>query len=305
MTQKIIEFFTRSGTGFNMNSLDSMEDLPLDFSEKIPVTDFTDFRVFLKAYFKFARQKNYRFSYGAWAKKLQTKDTSTLTKIVHGQRDPGPRLIEQLVKYFKFSGNEANYFRSMVQLEKQKEESSLKLSILETLGKTRAAAKGKLISATDFNLISEWHALAIRQLSRLGGFIPSLQWISEKLRFPVSDTKISEAIDSLKKLELLYADQSGPFYTSEDLSDSSRKKFHLQSLEIAAKALNDIDVLEREFTSLTLAFSSSRMKEAKNLIRKFKTDFDNLMGETRGSEELDSVYQFQIQFFPLTRKDEN
>ncbi len=288
--------------------MSEVED-PQVTSYKLRVTEFTDYRAFLKAYYADARLKNPRFSYGAWSKKLNTKDTSTLTKIIKGQRDPGPRLTEQFITYFKFSESEAKYFRSMVQLEKLQEESSLRLEILDTLGRSPKTTGTKTIDAADFASISEWYSFAIRQMTKLRAFQPSARWIAKHLRFGVSEEQAQDMLNNLVRFGFLSVCKirntltvGDPITTPSDAPNSYIKKFHLQMLNNAAKSINEVPVERREFTSLTLAFNSSHLTEAKKLIRKFQADFDLLMGE-KTPQENDSVYQFQIQFFPLTQND--
>ncbi|OQW48575.1 MAG: hypothetical protein A4S09_04035 [Proteobacteria bacterium SG_bin7] len=273
------------------------------------VTEFADYRAFLKAYYADARVKNPRFSYGAWAKKLHTKDTSTLTKIIKGQRDPGPRLTEQFISYFKFTENEAKYFRSMVQLEKLQGESSLRLEVLDTLGRSPKSTPAKTVDTADFANISEWYSFAIRQMTKIRDFQSNTRWISKRLRFGVTEEQVQNMLNTLIRLGFLKIynhtntlTTGEPVDTPSDIPNSHIRKFHLQMLNNAAKSINDIPVEQREFTSLTLAFNSSRLTEAKKLIRKFKSDFDQLMSD-KTPEENDSVYQFQVQFFPLTQND--
>lgn len=286
-----------------------MEDTQLA-SYKLQVTEFADYRAFLNAYYADARMKNPRFSYGAWAKKLHTKDTSTLTKIIKGQRDPGPRLTEQFITYFKFNESEAKYFRSMVQLEKLQEESSLRLEILDTLGRSPKIGGTKtVLDATDFAPISEWYSFAIRQMTRLRDFQPNARWIAKHLRFGVNEEQVQIMLNSLLRFGFLKICNirntltiGEPIQTPDDNPNSYIKKYHLQMLNNAAKTINEVSVERREFTGLTLTFNSARLVDAKKLIRKFKADFDQLMSAKTTSES-DSVYQFQIQLFPLTQHD--
>lgn len=278
-------------------------------SYRLRVTEFADYRAFLKAYYADARLKNPRFSYGAWAKKLHTKDTSTLTKIIKGQRDPGPRLTEQFIAYFKFNESEAKYFRSMVQLEKIQGESSLRLEILDTLGRSPKASDSKTLEAADFASISEWYSFAIRQMTKLRDFQPNARWIAKHLRFDVNEEQVQGMLNTLVRFGFLSLCKirntltiGEPLYTPTDTPNSHIKKFHLQMLNNAAKIINEVPVEQREFTALTLAFNSSHLAEAKKLIRKFQADFDQLMSEKTPLEK-DSVYQFQIQFFPLTQNE--
>ncbi len=277
--------------------------------ERIQVTKYTDYHTFLNDYFAVARKRNPRFSYGAWAKKLDTKDTSTLTKIIKGQRTPGPRLVEKFITYFKFDENEAKYFRNLIHFEKLQGDPSMRFTVLDSLRK--GASNGKrVLDPKDFALISDWYGYALRQLVKVRGFQPNAEWVCRHLRYNVTKEQIQKMFDNLIRIGALKVDTanqkiviSEALHTTEDRADNFIRKFHYQMLENAAKSISDVPVENREVTALTLAFNSSRIKEAKMLIRKFKSDFDLLMSG-KDNTDCDSVYQFQIQFFPLSRSEQ-
>ncbi|MDZ4660177.1 MAG: TIGR02147 family protein [Pseudomonadota bacterium] len=292
-----------------MKEIQNTDDFDSGGNADVQVTQYTDYRSYLSAYFFEAQSKNPRFSYGAWSRKLNTKDTSTITKIVKGHRHPGPKLIERMISYFKFDSGDARYFRSMIQLEKIKEESSMRLSILESLGKSEPQTSRQAIPSGEFALISHWYGLAIRQLSKIPGFKVNPKWISGKLQFPVGQREISDMLKNLIQLGLLKINDDGTasatpqsIHTTDDQPNLHLQMHHTEMLENAKLALAEVDLNLREFTSLTFPIKISRVGDAKKLLRKFKADFDRLLSETP-NQECNSVYQFQMQLFPLTRWD--
>lgn len=64
---------------------------------------FTDFRTFLRTHFEDKKKINKHWSYGRWSKKLGLKATASLTMIINGQRDPGPKVVEAFCRYFGFN----------------------------------------------------------------------------------------------------------------------------------------------------------------------------------------------------------
>lgn len=287
--------------------MEDVQTLPEMNLEELSVIGFTNYRIFLATYFAQEKKSNPRFSYGEWAKRLNSKDASTLTKIIRGQRHPGPRLIGQLVTYFKFNDSESRYFRSMIQMEKVKEESVLRLQVLESLGKLNVKTRPKKeIDSEAFALISKWYSLAIRQMVKIPNFKLDSNWIADHLQFPVAAGEIQQMLETLISRGFLSVSEeskvavSAPLDTINDKTDINVRNYHCEMLENAKTSIQKTATEEREFTSLTLAFQSSRIQEAKDLIRKFKADFDELLGEPNAGSDCDSVYQFQMQFFPLT-----
>ncbi|MNY41845.1 hypothetical protein D3C86_1766880 [compost metagenome] len=85
-----------------------------------------------------------------------------------------------------------------------------------------------------------------------------------------------------------------------DRPTSSIKKYHEDILKKASQALHEQAVEEREFTSVTFAFDSKRMEEAKKALRKMHKAFtDEFYSQTASK---DSFYQFSFQLFRLDTK---
>ena len=110
---------------------------------KLKIKNYSNYRDFLIDYVNF-KKTNPQWSLGVWKRQLKLKSVSTLTMILKGQRDPGPRLIQSFNQYFKFNEEEKNYFESLVGLQKKvknispsqksRNDSKLVLSILKKAG---------------------------------------------------------------------------------------------------------------------------------------------------------------------------
>ena len=89
---------------------------------ELKIQDFSDYRSFLLSYAQDMKRRRPSWSYRSWAKKLELGAVSSITKIIQGDRNPGPVLIEKLIRYFKFRERDAQYFRDLVQLHKIKQD---------------------------------------------------------------------------------------------------------------------------------------------------------------------------------------
>jgi uncharacterized protein (TIGR02147 family) len=276
-------------------------------TSELNIQHFSDYRVFLQAYAQDMKRQKKNWSYGAWALKLGLKTTSSITKIINGEREAGPQLIEQLVHYFKFNSKQAQYFRDLVQLQKIKHDPRLSVLLMEKMGKDSPQSLSRIMDEKSFLIISNWYCLAVRELCRLKKFQENPEWIAEEFLFKVTAREINTALKTLISLDLLKRDNKGRLRladgrldTSHDIASEAIKRYHEQMLEHAQSALRTIPVHEREITSTTLVMSSEKLQKAKELIRDFKIKFEQIMEEDSG----DKVFQFQIQLFPLTKKIE-
>ena len=271
----------------------------------VNVTQFTDYRSFLLAHAQDMKTSKKSWSYGAWAQSLGLKATSSITKIINGEREPGPQITEQLIQYFKFNAKQSQYFRDLVKLHKIKHDPRLSVLLMEKMGKEHPDAEIRIMDDKSFLVISNWYYLALREFCRMQDFKEDPEWISENLLFKVTSRDIIAAIKTLLSLGLLKRDKKGTLSlaegrldTTNDISSEAIKRYHEQMLENAKLALRKIDVRDREITSTSLLMSSANIDKAKELIRDFKMRFEKLMEEDSG----DQVFQLQIQLFPLTKK---
>ena len=153
-----------------------------------------------------------------------------------------------------------------------------------------------------FKIISDWHHLAILELTYLDEFKNDVKWISKTLG--ISPAAVETAIERLKKAGLL-KEKSGKLVATEDFSaigedkpSHAIKNFHKQIMERALSALFVQSLEERDFSSVMMAIHQSKLPQAKELIRKFKKEFAALVTDT---DSKDSVYCLGIQFFNLMK----
>lgn len=269
------------------------------------LNQFLDYRTFLIAHAQEQKRRNPQWSYGAWAKRLGLGGTATITRIIHGDRHPGPKLVDKLIQYFGFAPREAEYFRDLVQLDKLRSDPKMSTMLMEKLGKKYSNEMKKSVDEKTFQTISNWYFLTIREMVRLVGFKLDPTWISNMLRFKVNARQVTHALQILQELELIRTTPDnrveqveGRLDTTNDVASEAIRRYHEEMLDNARNALRNVPPEEREVSSQTLAINSSNLSKAKALIREFQEKFAELLEEERG----DQVYQFQLQLFPLTHR---
>jgi uncharacterized protein (TIGR02147 family) len=269
------------------------------------IKNFGDYREFLKFHFEMKKNLNPNWSYGVWAKRLGLKATSSLTKILSGDRDPGPEITSKLVSFLNFDTIEEQYFCDLIRLSKIKDDTRLKMMLMEKMGREHPDAKLQVIDDRSFDIISNWFCLTIREMVKLQDFVEDAEWIQKRLMFEVPQEQISKAIQDLLHQGLLKRSKEGKLVTStgllhttNDIASEVIKKYHEQMLDNAKSALRKVSVEEREFSSETFTIDANKLPEAKEFLREFKSKFVRIFEEQSGSE----TYQFQMQFFPLTHR---
>lgn len=154
-----------------------------------------------------------------------------------------------------------------------------------------------------FRVLSDWHYVAILDLTALANFEPDERWIAARLslRTPV----VKAAVKRLIRLGMLtieggrwrktHARIEVPTYQPEE----AIRRFHLQMIEKAVEAAQSSrleDFERRDICGTTMALNPKRLAEAKRRIRRFRRSLLNYVTQGKCTE----LYQLNTQFFPLT-----
>ena len=265
---------------------------------------YVDIRNFLKDFVLYSKFKNPKWTLGLLSRKLQIQ-TSTLTRVLNGQREMGEVLRDKLITYLNFNSEEAEYFRDLSLVPQLASSSRATAALLESSAKTHSYGSVKPLSQSESNRMTKWYSFAIWLLARSEGFEPSAQWICERLHFSITVEEAQLTLDDLISSGLLTKDLTGKVVAKEgriestnDIPSAAIRAHHAQMMDLAKLSLETVPVEQREISGSTIMINSGNLDKAKNLIRAFRKKLGALMEEPSG----DSVYQFNVQLFPLTKQ---
>ena len=166
-------------------------------------------------------------------------------------------------------------------------------------------ANKEILDASSFRLVSDWWYMAILSLAETDSCEASSLWLSK--RFNISETCAAEAVSTLCRLGFAKKEKnvlrsSGKYIRfASSIPDESIKKHHNQGLELAQKALYQIDMELREFGSVTFKADPELLDLARKKLRNVRNEIATLMNNKNASE----VYRLQVQLYPLTNKKED
>jgi len=225
--------------------------------------------------------------------------------ILSGKRDPGADLILALQKFYKFNHEEAKYFEGLIKIDKVKSDPLLKGLLYSEMARLSNQQEFKRIDLDAFELMSNWYYSYILELVSLPNFVQDAKWIKKVSRFPISLVSIKKAIKTLEKLGLITKTVDGKLKRIDQLADTpydipsqSLKKFNGQMIDLAKEALQKTDVSLRAIQGVTLRINPKKI----HLIQSFLRSIDNqLLDGFEETDETSEIYQFNIQFFPLSQ----
>jgi len=266
------------------------------------ITDFYDYRLFLKSYFSYRKSLKATWSYGSWAKQLELANTSVLTNIILGRRNPGKSVTNKLMNYFDFESKEKTYFLGLVGLASKNSTHEKNEKIFQLL-KENQIKKFTTLTQDDFQILSDWYFQALRELTYLPDFSANPSWIQGRLIKKVGLSQIKKAIYLMLNLGILVKQENGKIVSSirhtqviPSLKSEHVQKYHIQMMDIAKLCIKSLPFDDRDVSGITFNLMKKDIPEVKKLIH----DFVKMICEKYESTTADETYQLSAQLFPLT-----
>jgi len=261
----------------------------------------TDFREVLRAELETRVARNASYSLRAFARDLGLS-TSHLSEVFKGRYGFSRPTSLGIATRLGYSPNERELVCDLVESRHARSQVKRELAQARIKGRKSLSPESRL-SLDRFHSIADWYHYALLELTYLSNFESHPAWIARYLG--ISENAAREAIARLTRLGLLH-ELNGSLRavdefndTESDVPSQALRKFHGQILEKAASAIHLQSVEERELNAMVLAFSRTRMAEAKSFIREFQKEFVARFGD--GSDR-DEVYVLSSSFFSLKGK---
>ncbi len=245
------------------------------------------------------------YSLRAFARSLGVSPSS-ISEILNGKRNVTRALGTQVIQILGIEPTIANHLIQALPCRTKKRGGTLSQGTWgppENSGANTTKALAYIQLSTDeFRMIADWYYLAILALAETASFKSNTKWIAKRLGIRTSDA--SSAVGALVRLGLLQKGEKGhllttgkKFTTTNDISDMSLRKNHVQGLELAREAIEAVPVNLREFGASVIAVNSKNLPAAKNLIREMRRKVAGVL-ETGEKTE---VYRLSVQLIPLTK----
>ncbi len=244
-----------------------------------------------------AQAKNPGYSLRAFAQKLGI-GAGPLSQILSGDRRVSRQMVERFCDALLLDPQERSQILGPFR------EPSFSPQSMGTGAEVDSEEYLKL-TADQFKAVSEWYYFAILSLIKTTDFRKDPQWIANRLNISVSET--NSAISRLLRLGMIEEKANtlvrtrARFRSSDEVENLPLRKSHFESLQLAQAALQNTPIELRDVTAITMPTHPSRLKEAKELIRKFEQDLCALLMDTPEPTE---VYRATIALYPLTQISE-
>jgi uncharacterized protein (TIGR02147 family) len=277
-----------------------------ELSKKPPnIFEYYDYRVYLRDRVAFERERTPVFSNRYIVQKAGFKSPTALKHVIDGKRNLSLESANKFAGALKIEGIQRHYFLTLVLFSQAStlEEREKYLNELTELKRSETPSR---IEEAQYEILSKWYHLVIREIVDLPDFKNSSKWISRVLVPQISSREAADSIQLLKLLGLIEKND-GKFHpvektltTDERVRSVKALEYHRQMIQNASESMVRFRSEEREISGTTLRMNSEDVQNVKKLLKEFRK---KLMNIAANSIDSDQIYQLNFQFFPLVLTD--
>lgn len=272
------------------------------------IFEYSDYRKFLADYYLNRKAASATYSHRQFAKQAGLSSPSHLLMIIKGERNLSIKTIPKFVDGLKLGTKERKFFELLV-VYSQTDDLQIKAKVFADIMQIKSSIAGlHRLEKEKFDFLSKWYVVAIYVMVGLKDFKADPAWIVKRLGNKILVSQAKEALTNLLNLKMIEVDKiaglkqaSGAITVADDTRSIAVFNYHQSMIRLAEEALKTKAPSLREMNGATVSIPLDKLAEVKERIRNFRKEINQLAASYEDSDE---VYQLNIQFFPLTSKDD-
>jgi uncharacterized protein (TIGR02147 family) len=278
---------------------------------RYPIPDiftFTDYRKFLASYYEEKKTGTPSFSYHNFALKAGFTSKSAVLNVIRGRKNLSKASGLQLAEAMGLDKREAAYFEALVSFNQARnfKERAFSFERLNAVRPQSAeASSAKRLRQDQFEFYAKWYHVVIRSLIDAAPFKGDYRRLASLVYPAITPRQARDSVELLQRLGLAEKADDGSFRvtdnvltTGPDVTSLAVQRFHLETMELAAQALQRLAAEERNISGLTLGISKEAYGRILDVIRECQ---QKIMDIAEKDRKADGVYQLNFHFFPVSR----
>ncbi len=269
------------------------------------IYQYSDYRIFLKELLEEKKKENRLFSHRAVLQRMGVSSSGFLANVISGRKNLTPDQVQKLSAILKLKAAEARYFECLVLFTQARSledrNAQMKRMVANQKVETRALSKKQL------NLFSNWHYVVLREMLFFHRLKDDFRAAARMLMPPISTEEVEKAVSELEALDFIAKDAEGIYRqkdsavtTGDEIRSLQVANFQMETMELAKAALDKLPMHERDISCMTVTLSMESFDQVKSEIQAFRKRISAIAVADKAS---DQVFQCNIQFFPVTRKE--
>jgi len=224
---------------------------------------------------------------------------SFVRMVIGAKRNLSRENTEKLAKAFNLDEKETHFFELLVDFDQASDMKAADLAYKKILG-NEAFRKVRKMAQAEYDFFSNWEVIAILEgLHTDFGQLPASQ-MAEIVG--ITEAELEKHLTVLKNLEMIeyknarWIKKDRQLETPLDIQSLNVRNFHRQMGNRALEVIDKLKTSERTFAAMTINLSEEGYQDFRKRIFDFLRESNGIYSE---SEKSDTVYQLNIQLFPL------
>lgn len=259
-----------------------------------------DYRTWMRERYEERKRIQPNFSYRFMAMRLEM-DAGQLVKILQGKLHLVPQKIPMVAKLFGLDARSERFFEALVRFGKATgtQEISRRWDEIQSLREVQS----RELEQDQYEFYSTWLPTAVRGVLSLGEPDQTPKAIGDRIVPRVDAPEVERSLALLERLGLVAREGGGwtlahkHIRTGDLWRQKTVRRFQIDTMRLATDALESIPAKRRDVSTLTLTLAEKDLPLLKERVAEFRRDLVRLAEE---SDPADSVYQVNVQVFPMT-----
>lgn len=272
-----------------------------------PIFQYTNFRSFLKDYYE-EKKASEGYTYRDFSKSAGMNSSSWLLHLIKGTKNLSDGSILKVTKTLGLTESEAEYFEVLVHFTQAKDNDTRDYFYRKMLACKKNLNIAQL-SEDQYDYYNKWYHPVIRSLVSKVKFGDNYKLLGSRLIPQISPSEAKASVALLIRLGLIKKDDSGNWVQAEPIVSTGDEvislnvvNYHKQVSRLAEDAFDRSVREERDISALTLGISTEAFNRIKVRIQSFRKE---IMEIARESDNPDRVFQMNLQFFPVSKREEH
>lgn len=269
---------------------------------------YLNYREYLKDYYTALKAIDKKFSYRYISQKVGSSSPSWLSDIIQGRINLTESYIPKVTTLLELGKKESRFFKLLVSYD-QAPLHDLKKEYLEKILASRDI-KVDILTQKKFDYFKNWYTPVIREYLMISNFNGAdFKNLAKAVLPKISEKEAKEAIGVLLSLDLIDEDEKGDLKPTQKTvtKDSSIASVYIpayqkENLRLATESIERFKKDERNISSVTVSLSKAQYLHACSEISKLR---ETLLTMSNTADETETVYQCNIQLFPVTTEGES
>jgi uncharacterized protein (TIGR02147 family) len=267
----------------------------------VDIFKYFDYQLFLRDYIEWCRKEKPWFSFRFLAAKTGI-DHSNLIKITLGKRHASKTNVASLCSALKLNQKESDYFKTLVEFNKSKHQAKSR-QLFEKLISFKEVTL-TTIEPHQYDYYTQWYHTVVYSLLDYYEFRGDYAALAGALSPAITPRQAKESIALLERLQLIKKEADGRYVQTRKLISTGARwrsiaiqNFQEEMMRLAIDALRNQPPDVRTISTLTMALTRDEMAAIRELTEQYRQSVIEVVNE---GGKGDSVYQLNIQLFPLT-----